>query len=83
MADVMVETDGLSVEQAATQLLQLLTAETSASSVRPIAATHTHDDRPQKNRGSAEYRLENLDEYSDAEVNSLLTELLADEEVSE
>jgi myxalamid-type polyketide synthase MxaE and MxaD len=74
---------GPSVEQAATQLLQLLTSETSASSVRPIASTLTHDNRPEKNGGSAEYRLQNLDEYSDEEVNSLLTELLAEEEVSE
>ena len=73
---------GPSVEQAASQLLHLLTSETSASSV-PLASANGHFREQQGNGGVDEHLLENLDQYSDEEVNSLLTDLLAKEEVSE
>jgi len=73
---------GPSVEQAASQLLHLLTSETSASSV-PLASANGHFREQQGNGGVDEQLLENLDQYSDEEVNSLLTDLLAQEEVSE
>ena len=37
----------------------------------------------QKSGGIDEHLLENLDQFSDEEVNSLLTDILAKEEVSE
>jgi myxalamid-type polyketide synthase MxaE and MxaD len=73
---------GPSVEQAAAQLLQLLTSDTSTSSV-PLSSAITHRNGEQQNGGINEHRLESLDQYSDEEVNSLLTDLLAKEEVSE
>jgi len=73
---------GPSVEQAAAQLLHLLTSETSISS-RPLVPTIMQGRGAQPNGGIEEYRLENLDQYSDEEVDSLLTDLLANEEVSE
>jgi myxalamid-type polyketide synthase MxaE and MxaD len=73
---------GPSVEQAASQLLHLLTSETSASSV-PLASANGHAQGHQGNGGIDENLLENLDQYSDEEVNSLLTDLLAKEEASE
>lgn len=73
---------GPSVEQAAAQLLQLLTSDTSTSSV-PLSSAITHRQGEQQNGGINEHRLESLDQYSDEEVNSLLTDLLAKEEVSE
>jgi acyl carrier protein len=74
---------GPSVEQAAAQLLRLLTSETSVSSVRPPASVLTHVNGERKSGLIDGHRLENLDEYSDDEVNALLTDLLAAEEVSE
>ncbi len=73
---------GPSVEQAASQLLHLLTSESPGSSV-PIASANGHPQGPQRNGNIDEYVLENLAQYSDEEVNSLLTDLLAKEEVSE
>jgi acyl carrier protein len=73
---------GPSIEQAAAQLLHLLTSETSTSSA-PLASAITHREGEQKNGGIDEHLLENLDQFSDEEVNSLLTDLLAKEEVSE
>jgi acyl carrier protein len=73
---------GPSVEEAAAQLLHLLTSGTSTSSV-PLASPNTHRHGEQKNGGIDEHLLENLDQLSDDEVNSLLTDLLAKEEVSE
>ena len=73
---------GPSVEQAASQLLNLLTSETSASSV-PLASANGHAQGQQGHGSIDEYLLENLDQYSDEEVNSLLSDLLAKEEVSE
>ncbi len=57
---------GPSVEQAATQLLRLLTTEAPAASV-PVASV----------------RPEDVDQYSDEQVNSMLTDLLAKEGAGE
>ena len=74
---------GPSVEQAAGQLLQLLTSETS-SAVAPLASATIHHLGEQANGGTGDERLlKNLDQLSDDEVNSLLSDLLAKEEVSE
>jgi uncharacterized protein YejL (UPF0352 family) len=73
---------GPSVAQAASQLLQLLTSETPGSSA-PLASANGHLQGQQANGGIDEHLLEKLDQYSDEEVNSLLTDLLAQEEVSE
>jgi myxalamid-type polyketide synthase MxaE and MxaD len=73
---------GPSVVQAASQLLHLLTSETPGSSA-PLASANGHLQGQQANGGIDEHLLENLDQYSDEEVNSLLTDLLAQEEVSE
>jgi len=73
---------GPSVVQAAAQLLHLLTSETSPFSVSLASATRHREG--QLNSGSIdEQLLENLDQFSDEEVNSLLTDLLDKEEVSE
>ena len=73
---------GPSVAQAASQLLELLTSETPGLSA-PLASANGHLQGQQANGGIDEHLLENLDRYSDEEVNSLLTDLLAQEEVSE
>jgi acyl carrier protein len=73
---------GPSVEQAAAQLLHLLTSEASTFSVTPSATTRYHGER-NGSGGIDELRLADLDQYSDEQVNSLLTDLLAEEEVSE
>jgi NAD(P)-dependent dehydrogenase (short-subunit alcohol dehydrogenase family)/acyl carrier protein len=73
---------GPSIEQAAAQLLHLLTSETSTPS-GPLASAVTHREGEQKNGGIDQHLMENLDQFSDEEVNSLLTDLLAKEEVSE
>jgi acyl transferase domain-containing protein/acyl carrier protein len=73
---------GPSVEQAAAQLLHLLTSEPSLSSAPLVEATvERHGEH--KNGAGDEHLLENLDQYSDEEVNSLLADLLAKEEVGE
>jgi hypothetical protein len=73
---------GPSIEQASAQLLHLLTSETSTSSA-PLASAITYREGERKNGGIDQHVLENLDQLSDEEVNSLLTDLLAKEEVSE
>ncbi len=73
---------GPSVEQAAAQLLPLLTSETTSLGV-PLASATTHHLDEQTNGGADAHLLENLDQLSDEEVNSLLADLLAKEEVSE
>jgi hypothetical protein len=73
---------GPSVEQAAAQLLPLLTSETASLGV-PLASATTRHLEEQTNGGPDAHLLENLDQLSDDEVNSLLTDLLAKEEVSE
>jgi acyl carrier protein len=74
--------EGLSVDQAATQVLDQLTAEASTSSV-PLALAVTSRQREQKNGSITEQLLANLDQLSDEEVDSLLTEMLAEEKGSE
>ena len=73
---------GPSVEQAASQLILLLTSEAFAVSV-PLGSVNGHPRGQQGNGGIEEHLLESLDQYSDEELNSLLTDLLAKEEVSE
>ena len=73
---------GPSVEQAAAQLLDQLTAEVSNGSTAPVpAATQRHVE--QENGNFNEHVLASLEQLSDEEVNSLLTDMLAKEEVSE
>src|SRR5208283_3243449 len=57
---------GPSVEQAALQLLDLITSETPGSSV-PIASANGHPQGQQRNGNIDEHVLENLDQYSDDE----------------
>jgi NAD(P)-dependent dehydrogenase (short-subunit alcohol dehydrogenase family)/acyl carrier protein len=73
---------GPSVEQAMPQLLHLLTSETPTSSVS-LASAIANRLGERNNGGIDEHLLENIDRFSDEEVNSLLTNLLAKEEVSE
>jgi acyl carrier protein len=68
---------GFSVDQAVTQVLDQLTAEGS----NPSAAPQRQEE--QKDKGNAQHLLANLDRLSDEEVDSLLTDMLADEKVSE
>jgi len=72
---------GPSVEQAAAQLLALLTTEQATSSLSRAAA-NSHDEG-RRDSGGDDLRLETLDEYTDEEVNSLLTDLMAKAEVTE
>jgi hypothetical protein len=73
---------GPSVEQAAVQLLDQLTAEVSNGSPAPApVATQRHDE--QQNGNINEHLLAKLEQLSDEEVNSLLTDMLAKEEVGE
>ncbi len=73
---------GPSVEQAAAQVLDQLTAEVSNGSTAPVpAATQLHD--VHKNGNFNEQLRTNLEQLSDEEVNSLLTDMLAKEDVSE
>ncbi len=74
--------EGLSVNQAATQVLDQLTAEASTPSV-PLALAVTPRQREQKNGSINEHLLANLDQLSDEEVDSLLTDMLAEEKGSE
>ena len=70
---------GFSVAQAATQLLDQLRAEASTPS--PALAVMQRQEE-QKNGSIDEHLLANLDQLSDEEVDSLLTEMLAEEESS-
>jgi myxalamid-type polyketide synthase MxaE and MxaD len=73
---------GPSVEQAAVQLLDQLTAEVSNGSPAPApVTTQRHDE--QQNGNINEHLLAKLEQLSDEEVNSLLTDMLAKEEVGE
>jgi acyl carrier protein len=74
--------EGPSVSQAATQVLDQLTAEASTPSV-PLALAVTPRQGEQKNGSINEHLLANLDQLSDEEVDSLLTEMLAEEKGSE
>jgi myxalamid-type polyketide synthase MxaD len=73
---------GPSVEQAAAQLLLLLTSAIPAESA-PMASVTDHLHSQQAN-GHFELALsKDLDRYSDEEVDSLLTDMLAKEEASQ
>jgi myxalamid-type polyketide synthase MxaB len=68
---------GFSVDQAVTQVLDQLAAEIANPTtplVPAVTAQKEHIDQ-----GSAEQLLANLDQLSDEKVDSLLTEMLADE----
>jgi hypothetical protein len=67
---------GPSVEQAAAELLHLLTSETSTASTS-LGSAITRRQKEQNDDGI------DLDQLSDEEVNSLLSDLLAKEEVGE
>ena len=67
---------GPSIEQAAKELLHLLTSETSLSSAS-LASAIAHQQIEQNNGGI------DLDQLSDEEVNSLLSDMLAKGEVGE
>jgi phthiocerol/phenolphthiocerol synthesis type-I polyketide synthase D len=68
---------GFSVDQAVTQVLDQLEAEI-ASPATPLAPAGTQQ-KEHIDHGNAEQLLANLDQLSDEKVDSLLTDLLADE----
>jgi len=68
---------GLSVDQAVIQVLDRLAAEV-ANSTTPLAPAVTQQGKNMDQR-NAEQLLENLDQLSDEKVDSLLTDMLADE----
>jgi acyl carrier protein len=72
---------GPSVEQAADQLLQLLATDTSILSMRPAPAARVSADTIGDESGGCS--LEDLDRYSDEEVNSLLADLIEKEALIE
>jgi NAD(P)-dependent dehydrogenase (short-subunit alcohol dehydrogenase family)/acyl carrier protein len=73
---------GPSVAQAATQILDQLTAEVSASSAPPVPTVAGRQE--EYNNGDANRELlAKLDQLSDEEVNSLLTDMLDKAEISE
>jgi myxalamid-type polyketide synthase MxaE and MxaD len=68
---------GFSVDQAVTQILDQLAAEV-ANPTTPLAQTVTQQGE-HMDQGNAEQLLENLDQLSDEKVDSLLTDMLANE----
>jgi hypothetical protein len=72
---------GFSVDEAVTQVLGQLTAEGSNPSA-PLAPA-LKQQKEQIDKGNAEQLLANLDHLSDEKVDSLLTDMLADERVTE
>jgi myxalamid-type polyketide synthase MxaE and MxaD len=72
---------GFSVAEAVTQVLDQLTAEGSDPSA-PLAPAVTQQ-KEHIDKGNAEQLLANLDQLSDEKVDALLTEMLAEEKVSE
>jgi phthiocerol/phenolphthiocerol synthesis type-I polyketide synthase D len=70
---------GPSVEQASDQLLQQLATGTSVSSISPSPAAEPSANDDYRNDST----LENLDRYSDEEVNSLLADLIEKEALGE
>jgi myxalamid-type polyketide synthase MxaD len=72
---------GFSVDQAVTQILDQLATEV-ANPTLPLAAAVTQP-KEHIDPGDAEQLLGNLDQLSDEKVDSLLTEILADEKASE
>jgi acyl carrier protein len=73
---------GPSVEEAAAYLFEQLTQEVSDAPVA-LASAAAQRNGKQANGRVEEHLLANLDQLSDEEVNSLLTETLAEEESSE
>ncbi len=72
---------GFSVDEAVTQVLDQLTAEGSSPS--PPLAPAVTSQQEHIDKGNAEQLLANLDQLSDENVDSLLTDMLADEKVNE
>jgi phthiocerol/phenolphthiocerol synthesis type-I polyketide synthase D len=72
---------GFSVDEAVTQVLDQLTAEGS-DPLAPVAQVVTQQ-KEHIDKGNAEQLLANLDQLSDDKVDALLTDMLADEKVSE
>jgi acyl transferase domain-containing protein/acyl carrier protein len=72
---------GFSVDEAVTQVLDQLTAE-SSDPLAPVAQVVTQQ-KEHIDKGNAEQLLANLDQLSDDKVDALLTDMLADEKVSE
>jgi hypothetical protein len=72
---------GFSVDQAVTQVLEQLTTE--AANPTPPLAPAVAQQKEQIDKGNAEQLLANLDQLSDEKVDSLLTDMLADEKVGE
>ena len=73
---------GPSVAQAATQILGQLTAELSAFSAPPTPMVAQHQGEYSNGDADGEL-LAKLDQLSDEEVNSLLTDMLDKAEISE
>lgn len=69
------------VEQATDRLLQLLTSETSSTLVSIVPAVASSAETPPSG-GNDEHLLDDLDTFSDDEVTSMLTDLLAKEEAN-
>jgi phthiocerol/phenolphthiocerol synthesis type-I polyketide synthase D len=67
---------GFSVDQAVTQVLEQLATETTDLTVPPSSPV-----APLEERQNAERLLANLDQLSDDQVNALLSEMLAEENV--
>jgi acyl carrier protein len=72
---------GFSVDQAVTQVLDQLAADV-ANPTTPLAPPVTEQNE-HNGQEDAEQLLANLDQLSDEKVDSLLTEMLADEKISE
>jgi len=68
---------GFSVDQAVSQVLDQLAAEVANPTTAPVPAVTRVEEHMDKER--AERLLESLDQLSDEKVDSLLTEILADE----
>ncbi len=73
---------GPSVAQAATQILDQLTAELSTSSVPPAPVVALRQEHYTNGDANGQL-LAKLDQLSDEEVNSLLTDMLDKAEISE
>jgi len=73
--------EGPSVAQAAAQVLDQLTAEVSASSAPPAPTVARHQEECNDGDANGEL-LAKLDQLSDEEVNSLLTDMLDKVEIS-
>jgi acyl transferase domain-containing protein/acyl carrier protein len=72
---------GFSVDQAVTLVLDQLAAE-AANPSAPLAPAVIQRQEAHKDKRNAQHLLANLDRLSDEEVDSLLTDMLADEKVS-